>query len=378
MKTVALVALLWLTTPVALAQQPPGSRRGYAGVSLSGEKLELRFVRWMDAILVDNVMVNGKGPYRFLLDTGAEGAGRVDSALVAELKLAQTGSGNSVGPLGEERQLTRHRLDTLAIGGLKFSGVEVSSRDYNAGRPRGLRPIHGILGFHLFSEYLLTINYPARTITVATGALPPADGKSVLAIISDDEDPEIEVRIGDQTDKALIDTGAMGPLGLPASYANKLKYKSEPVVRGREGGMELRSATLDGALRIGAIEVANPNLMLAEGMRQPLIGIQIIASLALTFDQKNARIRVERPPQRKQYGITTERRGEAPLKLTGVVAGGVAEAAGLRGTDRLIAINGRPVAELDREDAARVFDTSPLTFEVERDGKRQTIRMSLD
>lgn len=382
MKTLATALVVCLTAAMTLAQESPSPvspRAGYASTSLAGDALEVRFIRWSDAILIEDVMVNGKGPYRFLLDTGAEGAGRVDRSLVEELELPETGSTNGVGLLGQELPMSRHRMDSLSIAGLTFSGVEMSSRDYNAEMTGpGLRPIHGILGYHLFSEYLLTINYPARTITIAKGELPTPDGTSILPIISDDEDPEIEVSLGDQTVQALIDTGAMGHLGVPDSLGPKLKFAGEPVVRGRQNGVELRSATLDGALRIGAIEFAKPDLIIAGRLNQVVVGIRILASLSVTFDQKNARVRVERPAERKRYGIRAAWRGAGPWEFSDVDAGSIAEAAGLRTTDRVITINGRPFAELNREDLFKLLDSSPLTLEIERDGKRLEIRMSLD
>lgn len=337
-----------------------------------------QFVRWGDAILIEDVMINGKGPFRFILDTGAEGAGRVDAILVGELSLPEAGHVRSSGIFGQKDAVSLRHVDSLSIGALSFSNLRLLSRDYNADRPAGLRPIHGILGYHLFNEYLLTINYPARTISVIPGELPPPDGKHVLAIISDDEDPEIEVTVGDQVTRALIDSGALNTLAVPAALAEKLKFTSEPRIRGWEGRVGVRSGTLEGALRIGAMEVTNPETLVAGPLKETNIGARILADFAVTFDQKNARVRFERPPPRKRYGIKFSMPRSGTPKYDGVVAGGVAELAGLRAEDRLIAMNGRPLPEIDREDLVRLLDTSPLTLGIEREGDRIELRLSLD
>ncbi|MFN0136392.1 MAG: aspartyl protease family protein [Phycisphaerae bacterium] len=371
------VAVLCVCVPMALAQEGATSRRGYAASSLPADKVEMRFIRWGDAILVEDVMVNGKGPYRFLLDTGAEGAGRVDTTLVDALKLPGAGTSDSVGPLGQERQMNRYRLDTLSIGKLAFTGLVMSGRDYNAEfKSPGLRPIHGILGFHLFSEYLLTIDYPARKITIAKGELPKPDGKHIVPLVSDDEDPEIEIRLGEQTITALLDTGAQGYVLVPGSLAEKLKFAAAPVVRGRENGSELRSATLDGSLRIGEFDFPKPELMIADRLNQVIIGVRMLSSLSVTYDQKNDRARFDRPVAPKRFGMGVSWRGSGPWQLAAVDAGSIAETAGLRLTDSIVTIDGRPFAELDREDMFKLLDASTITVEIERDGVRQKLRLS--
>jgi len=294
MRILTIATALCLTHSVTLAQVVTHSSRGYTSTAMRANSLEWTFVRLGDAILIQDVMVNGKGPFRFLLDTGAHGAGRVDTALVEALQLPTTGSSTGIGPLGQEREMTRHRVDSLAIGSLSFTGLDMSSRDYNAELPPNLRPLHGILGYQLFSEYLLTINYPARTVSVTKGELSPSDGKNLLPVISEDGDPEIEVGIGDGSVRAVIDTGAVGDLILPESIAKELKFTGKATVMGRRGGVEIRSAKLDGALRLGSISIMNPTTITAP-VRQPIIGIRLLTSLALTFDQRNARILVERP-----------------------------------------------------------------------------------
>ncbi|MCO6438060.1 MAG: aspartyl protease family protein [Phycisphaerae bacterium] len=368
------VALLLVATD-ARAEDASTSRRGYDSSTLASDRLEIPFVQWGGAILVENVEVNGQGPFRFMLDTGAEGAGRVDRTLVEKLDLPLLSDATGKGVLGQNLKLTDHRLDTLSMGELSFTNVVVSSRDYNAERPGGLKPIDGILGFHLFSEYLLTVNYSARTIVVSRGELPPPDGKSIVPIISDDEDPEIEVTIGGMSTKALIDTGAIIPLGLPTALAKNLKFTSEPTRVGRSGGADIESATLDGALRIGDAIIDNPETLIAGPLGEANIGIKIIAQLEVTFDQKNGRIRIERAAAPERYGFVIAKRGTEPWNIKEVAPDSIAESAGLRAGDRVIAVNGQSMEGIDRESLDRLLGSLSLTFEIERQGERMEVRM---
>lgn len=379
MKLLSFVVVVTIGVFDSTAGAWPSARRNYAVTSMSGERMDVGFVRWGGAILIENVMVNGQGPYRFLLDTGAEGAGRVDRSLVQTLKLPKLGDQESVDLQGRKLEMTSHRLESLVVGNLSFSGVEVNSRDYNSTiRGPGLRPIDGILGYHLFNEYLLTINYPARTVSVTKGELPPPDEQKVFSIISDDEDPEIKIRVGGRVARALLDTGAMGPLAIPSSLAKDLKFVSDPSRKNLEVEPGIRTKTLDGVLQIGHIEIKNPETIVAGSLSHSVVGVHILASLAVTYDQKNARVLMERPAERKRYGITIANRGGSPWEFKGVEPESIAANAGLLSTDRIVAINGIPFAKIDREDGLRFLDASPIMIEVERDGTRKEFRLNLD
>lgn len=366
-----------LITSSALAQAWPSPRRGYESTSLAGDRLDQPFVRWSDGILIDNVMVNGKGPYRFLLDTGAEGAGRIDRSVVEALTLPLVGEAVSRGILGQQIDMSEHRIESLSIGGLSFSNVVMMSRDYSDLGGPGLRPVHGILGYHLFNEYLLTINYPARMVSVERGELQAANNETVFNIISDDEDPEIEVLIGGRKAQALLDTGAMNHLAVPSEFAGDLRFLQEPVVRGRQEGAEIRVGDLDGEIRIGALGFTNPQTYIAPPLVQPIIGVRILAQLSMTFDQKNGRVRLDMPPARPRYGFGLAWRGQGPYQFVGVDENGIAARAGLLASDRIVSINERAFAEIDREDMMRMLDAENLRMVVDRDGQAIELRMSL-
>jgi len=300
MRTACAALLTLAVLPLtALARQAPQRPLEYAAASLEAQRLETPLVLAGAHIFVEGVTVNGKGPFRFMLDTGAEGAGRIDASLAEKLGLNK--SGNAAGTDGSGRaagQMTRYRLDSLSIGALSFTGVQVLSRDYNADAPPHLGHIDGILGFHLFQEFLLTVDYPARTLTVTRGELPAADGNAVLPFVSDDHDPEIEITVADQTVVADIDTGSFGGISVPGALAEKVTFAAEPKVIGRaqtvSGPFEIKAGPLDGAARIGAIELKNPQIMIVP-MPKGNIGGAVLSEFILTFDQRNARVRFARP-----------------------------------------------------------------------------------
>lgn len=272
--------------------------------------------------------------------------------------------------------MTTHRLDTLSIGPLAFHDVQMLSRDYRAEMPRDLRPVDGILGFHLFSEYLFTIDYPGRSLRVERGELPPPDGDAVLPIVSDDDDPDIMIDVGGHPIQALIDTGAPTHFAFPTALTRDLATVGEPRLIGRDGGQDVFSATLEGAIRLGAVSFDEPQVIIAPALTQAVVGVRAMASLALTFDQANARIRITRPAPRPRYGMTFSP-GERGLTIREVAPGSPAEAAGLEVGDLIVSLNERVTSDLDREDMARMFDDSPLVAAVEREDERFEATMTL-
>src|SRR5258706_553297 len=71
-----------------------------------------------------DVMINGKGPYRFFVDTGASHT-VIDSSLTAELGLpvlGETHMGDPSNPFAIRAD--RVRIDELAVGDARFQGVE--------------------------------------------------------------------------------------------------------------------------------------------------------------------------------------------------------------------------------------------------------------
>ena len=72
-----------------------------------------------------SVMVNGKGPFRFLVDTGTGGQALITPALAEQLLLPVVGRAHLKDPsgIGEQRSEIAS-IDSLKIAGVEFSDVE--------------------------------------------------------------------------------------------------------------------------------------------------------------------------------------------------------------------------------------------------------------
>jgi hypothetical protein len=245
-----------------------------------------------------NVFVNGKGPYLFLIDTGGQGDARADTSLVGELGLAAVGQNLSGDGSGRNtRTLDLVILDRLDVGGLRFRNVAALSRDYN--RSPSLPRISGILGYNLFKDHLLTLDFRARRVRIEQGALPPADGKTILDYEAPYDTPIVEMSMSGLRLLADIDSGDIGGITFPQALAQMLPRSSEPRIVGTgrsiSNEFQVSEVKLRGNLRIGEHELADPVIRFNDVHDNINLGAAFLAGYVVTFDQKNRRVRIVAP-----------------------------------------------------------------------------------
>ncbi len=298
---------LFAALPLDLAGQQPAAQPPATGLDAPVRQSELRgdatsvpFTISATQILVDDVYVNGKGPFRFLLDTGGMGGGRVDASLVEKLGL--TPSGEIQATDGTNRppvQMPVYDLESLSVGDLTWRGVRVLSRDYNAHAAESRGHIDGILGFALLEPFLATVDYQKRMIHVERGSLPEPNGRDVLAMEHDGV-PGIQVTIGGKAQLARFDTGSMGGISVSQEVAEGLSFTTEPIVVGEartlSGPFEIKQATLKGDFQIGDHVLENPDITISGPMRGINVGGVVLRDFIVTYDQQNRRVRVVRNP----------------------------------------------------------------------------------
>ena len=272
------------------AMMKPGS----SSVPAGGVDVPMTMTTHLPAV---DVMVNGKGPFRFAIDTGGSGAARVDSAFAASLGLPVVGEVWGGDPSGKNQQrMGVVALDALTIGGARFAVLRASTRAYN--EPGSMHGVDGILGFGLFAGYTVTFDYPAGRLRIEASELPPVDGKRILAYTDDDGIPSIHIQVDSLDMAAHVDAGSMGGFILPERLVGQLPLASEPVVIGRartvSNTFEIKGAPLRGTLRIGDLEFSDPKLEFQPIMPDANVGSRILKDFRLSFDTKNKRIRFTR------------------------------------------------------------------------------------
>jgi hypothetical protein len=243
------------------------------------------------------VMIDGKGPFLFAIDTGAGLQADIDPALAGQLKLQTNGKIRAGDPSGRNaREFDTVLIDSIAFGGVEFRGVTAMAREQR--NPPNYPKVDGILGFSLFAEYLFTLDFPGKRVRLERGELAAANGSDILSFEMPHRVPVVELRIGNLKVKAHIDSGNMvGGFIVPAAIVDKLSLASKPVTVGMahtvSRDVEIKEVRLSDSIRLGRFEFSQPTISFP-AIADANIGSKVLREFSLTFDQKNGRVRLVR------------------------------------------------------------------------------------
>lgn len=327
---------------------------------LSADSVSLPMERYLGWAVVE-AFVNGNGPYRFLIDTGAPGI-VVRSELVEEMKLTAPtefgGPGVEIrvaGPGGKGIPATLHQIKSMKLGDSEL--IELKAVATKLPIPRR---IAGVIGMGVFRDCLLTFDYPASKVTLTRGELPPVNGRDILDFSQPQQrgsHPVISVDVCGQPVDFTLDTGSTGWFSFTTEVAGHCSFAYGPVdgPKGRtvDQDLDTRVARLRGELKFGQYVVRNPHGVVdREAPHTSLIGSRILEKFAITLDQENLRIRFARtdpspitPPAFRVAGFNLQDE-DAGFVVWGLMPGSSAEKEGLKDGDIVLEIQGKPASEL--------------------------------
>lgn len=286
----ALACLLVATTDAAEAEPPAGSSAACARFEALAAQAQMHApFELVDGRIYVRAQVNGRGPFRFAVDTGASGAGRADSALVTALALPLLGTTTHSDGVSSSQQRTT-RLATLELAGYVQRDLEVITRDYASQLTAEAR-FAGILGRGFFADGLLLIDYPARMLWFSRSAqLAPGDGALPYTRAF-----RIPVSIAGVASQGNLDTGANVAFVLPqALYARLGAGPQGEAATGTlsNGTVDTRRVTVAGPVRVGDLELSNVEARVSERYPELLIGAHALQQAALMLDQRTQRVAV--------------------------------------------------------------------------------------
>jgi predicted aspartyl protease len=231
----ALLALGGLSCTRALFAEPSLTPRIAGGEDLSGalrdpEPLFAAPTR-IDRIgrVMTNVMVNGKGPFRFVIDTGASRS-TLAPHLARSLNLQQSGRNVILNGVTGAAEVPTVAVDSIEIGALKLVDqnlpVIFTSIMGNA---------DGILGVAGFNDQRIDVDFKRDRVQVleSTGRRPHFSMVTTRAHRNATGLMILDVRVGRRIRaKAVLDTGAertLGNLALQQAMNKGRRKKREPV-----------------------------------------------------------------------------------------------------------------------------------------------------
>jgi hypothetical protein len=352
-----------------------------------------------------DAMVNDRGPFRLILDTGMPTPGIVlfQSDRLAPLQLVDSGARVALGGAGGSgRSHTAMVANDLSVtlGELQMSGVSAMVLTDRAGLPPG---VDGIIGGALFFRFVvrldmdrsrLELTEPSRWSPPEGACIVPFDRVRGAAFVT------VRVAVGDGAPIAasvVVDLGARhaislntradGSLAPPArTLETSLGRGLSGVVRGKRGRirrLELGSFAFENVIASFPIaEHRNPG---GADFRDGNLGTEILTRFNITFDYGAARLvleksqRFDEPFEQDMSGLTFDWRPDGALVVRSVLPGSPAEEAGIEPDDRLLRIDGRTLADVG-EDGIRAALTADgaeveLTFQRGFEAVRKRLRL---
>lgn len=298
------------------------------------------------------------GPYHFLIDTGSS-VTLVTPALARRYPGRYPVASNAprvrvTDADGHITELPSASLGRLQLGEALFEDVPVLLYDCAPlSAHLGVR-IDGVLGFPMFRETLLTLDYPGSRVLLRPADATAATPGAVIPFDDSRKTPLISLRLGERSFATLIDSGSdavfsLNPAGLDLHYA--LPPRAGPTIGTIGGDRTQQIGRLGESLALGDYVFERPIVDLTDELSA--IGGGVLKYFAVTFDQARDRVMFHRDSRepiamgpRRSAGLSFSKT-PAYWRVAGVVPESSAAASGVHLGDLVTRINGEPVAKWD-------------------------------
>jgi predicted aspartyl protease len=237
--------------------------------ALSASSNKFRLAGGAQPLILLPVHVNDRGPFEFILDTGA-GTSLLSSELAKELEVKVIGSkdGHSA---GGKVSVSLAKVESLAVGETKLQDVDVGIVDLaQIGKTVGAK-IDGDLGYNFLKHFRITIDYLDCAIHFEEPKRIERFGGRAKA--------QVPIRLADPAKPLiLIDTYANGrgpfqfaidtgtsTTAIAPQIANQLGLDKSPVGAGTTGGapVNFTAGTLK-SFQVGGAKIDNMAVVVAD------------------------------------------------------------------------------------------------------------------
>lgn len=348
-------------------------------------------------IIVD-AMVDGRGPFPFLVDTG--GHNILTPSTVAALGLSSEGSSPSSGA-GEKTVSNGYaHVRTLGAGGAMVRNQTVLTLDFSPADVEGLT-LGGMLGAEFLERFVVQIDYSARTITFIDpakfGSAARARAGTPTPIRYYVHMPQVFGSIDGIPARLNLDTGARDEITLTSPFVTKNRLKDRypggvTVTTGWGVGGPSRGYTVRaGAISLGSVTVSRPVMGLSSAVRGSFsdaaydgnVGSGLLKRFLTTFDYGGKKVYLAplRSPDpdvgrfdRIGMWLNLEKDG---LQVMDLAQGGPAAQAGLKVGDRVVAIGQVRFDERSLSDTRRALKlaSEPLDIRFRRGAHECVVRV---
>lgn len=372
-----------------------------AVLAASGPVAEVPFTQPRGNLLVP-LTVNGHEGVRAMFDTGMpEGLFFYDPALGDSLGFAYVGNAQVMGG-GSGSKVGKVAMGaTFSLGGASFTGeraIVLAERHEFADLAAD-----AIVGQSVFDRYVVGIDFVARKIRLYDReTFDPSRAGEALPLSFLHGKPVVEGALELEEGKSLpvkltLDTGFVGSLSIDIDTLAGAKVPAKGVeavigsgIAGSFRGRRARVAAFRiGSSRLPAVIADFPSndsgVLGKRDADNGIFGLGILRRFEVTIDYAGKRLWLKpnaafgEPFETNMAGLMLRGAAGGKLRVLDLVEGSSGAAAGLKVDDLLVAIDGRPVAEMDHAALEKAFqrDGATVKLSYERGGEAKEVSFRL-
>jgi len=328
--------------------------------------------------------VNNSASLWFALDSGSGAGFIIDSRRAKALRLELQGSGVSTGA-GE------HSVDfnfagnvSINLSGTEFPSQRVAVIALDALEPFSGRTLDGIIGYGLFSSYIVEIDYAAHRVNLYDLQSYRYSGSGTRLPLTIEKDHfyiPVKVAMPNHTSveaKLMVDSGAPTAtvvLNRPFVEKHKLLADTGRIILDRSlpglGGETKQLLSRARELQLDDLIIQNPTIMLSQDAAGSLasssfdgiIGGELLRRFKVVFDTAHHQLILEpnayfaEPYEHNMSGIglRAEGRDFKTIRIYRIIADSPAAQAGLREGDEIVSIDSKSASDFTLDQLYRMF-----------------------
>jgi len=348
-------------------------------------KKEIVAFKMVKNLMIIKLMVNGKGPFNFVLDTGVGLFLISDPALIDSVSIKNLRSINISG-FGDGEPLSAYITPSIDVGfgstNAKGLSAAILKQDiFELSSYVGM-PVHGLIGYEFFSSFIVRINFSLNTLTIyrPETVYIPRKGYRVSLMIEDRKPyliSHIQLTSGEKiAAKLILDTGAGHPISLETNGGVPFEVPEVNIAGNLGIGLtgpisgyisRVKSLTL-GKYTLNDVITAFPDYddvgaKVYSVSRNGNMGITVLRRFNVVFDYNESALYIKpgavlnEPFEHDMSGMELTSAGDnfERILISRVEPGSSADEVGLRKDDEILAINFKPVFEMNATEIDNMF-----------------------
>lgn len=360
--------------------------------------VELPF-RLVNNHIYTDVYINGKGPLRFMLDTG--GLNLLTRSAAERLGIEAEGAIKASGTGEKTLDVGVANVETVSLGDLDIQKQMFFVADLSELQDVEGVPFDGLVGFEVFRRFVVRIGYSDNRMQLfRPDGFAYAGSGTRIPIRLSDRTPQTDGSVDGVPGVFSIDTGSRSSLDLHGPFVRQHNLVerycpcAETITGWGVGGPVRGRVARIGQLKLGEQEIDDVGVELtlqesgayADSNLAGNVGGAVLKRFNVIFDYSRNEMILEphagtsTPDNIDKSGIWINRDGEK-LVVVAVAAGSAADTAGMHEGDHIVSVDGKTASNIDLSTLRQRLRDEPegttVVFRVHRDREERDVPITL-